>query len=248
MTEVAFDKYGAKGAYHWVEYFGPVHRINAYTRARYDAIVRVLQANGIGPASRVLDVGCGDAALAGLIAMRLGAGVDGIDTTPMSIELARTEFKRRRLKGEFRLIDSYEYPFEPGTFDAVVCSDVIEHVNKPDTMLREMWRVLKPGGVLAITTPIRTTEQPLDPNHVQEWFADEFRRLCEDALDVRVELRASHAVAFADLYAAPNTLGRISRLSMNVLTKLGYNVFSRTTGFRVWSTQMVVAKRSFPSL
>jgi 2-polyprenyl-3-methyl-5-hydroxy-6-metoxy-1,4-benzoquinol methylase len=243
MSEVAFDKYAIKGAYHWVEYFGPVHRINAYTRARYDGILAALRANRIGPASRVLDVGCGDAALTGLIATQLRAQVEGVDTTALSIDLARAEFKRRGLQGEFRLVDGYEYPFQPATFDAVVCSDVIEHVNRPDAMLREMWRVLKPGGVLAITTPIRVTELPLDPNHVQEWFAGEFRRTCETALGARVEMRLSHALAVSELYALPNALGRAARLSINVLTKLGYNVFSRAKGFRVWSTQMAVASK-----
>ena len=144
MAEIAFDKYAAKGAYHWVEYFGPVHRINSYTRARYDAVLQALQTH-IGPASRVLDVGCGDAALTGLIAMKLGALVDGIDMTSISIDMARREFERRRLKGTFSLIDSYEYPFEQGTFDGVVCSDVIEHVKawRPESGWNSAWRDLR---------------------------------------------------------------------------------------------------------
>ncbi|AMN43471.1 class I SAM-dependent methyltransferase [Rhodoplanes sp. Z2-YC6860] len=241
MTEIAFDKYATKGGYHWVEYFGPLHRINAATRARYDGIVAALRANGIGKSSRVLDVGCGDAALTGLIATEFGAQVEGIDTTPLSIDLAKSEFAKRSLKGEFRLIDGYKYPYPADSFDAVVCSDVIEHVAMPDLMLREMWRVLKPSGVLVVTTPARYTEAPLDPMHVQEWFAGDFKKFCEAALGTRVDLRVSHPIAVAELYALPTMLGRVVRLSVNLLAKLGTNAFSRPAGFRAFSAQMVVA-------
>lgn len=241
MTEIAFDKYAAKGGYHWVEYFGPLHRINAATRARYDGIVSVLRKNGIGKSSRVLDVGCGDAALTGLIATELGAQVEGIDTTPLSIDLARKEFAKRNLKGEFRLIDGYEYPYTAESFDGVVCSDVIEHVAKPDLMLREMWRVLKRPGVLVVTTPVRYTEAPLDPMHVQEWFSRDFQTFCGTALGTDVELQVSHPVAVAELYALPTTLGRVVRLSVNLLAKLGSNAFGRPAGFRAFAAQMAVA-------
>jgi 2-polyprenyl-3-methyl-5-hydroxy-6-metoxy-1,4-benzoquinol methylase len=241
MSEIAFDKYAVKGGYHWVEYFGPIHRINAATRARYDGIVAVLRKNGIGKSSRVLDVGCGDAALTGLVATELGAQVEGIDTTPLSIDLARKEFAKRNLKGEFRLIDGYGYPYPADSFDGVVCSDVIEHVAKPDLMLREMWRVLKQPGVLVVTTPVRYTEAPLDPMHVQEWFAHDFQTFCEAALGTSIELRTSHPVAIAELYALPTTLGRIVRLSVNVLAKLGHNTFAQPAGFRAFAAQMAVA-------
>ena len=104
-------------------------------------------ARKFAPHAQVLDVGCGDGALDGLLAMRLGARVDGIDVIPLSIELACTEFEKRSLTGRFLLIDGYAYPLADMSFPAVVYSDVIEHVQKPANMLAEMWRVLAPGGV-----------------------------------------------------------------------------------------------------
>ena len=106
------DKYARKGAYHWVELFGPVYGLNASTMARYNGVVEALGKGGIGPAENVLDVGCGDAALGGLI-VRLRARVVGIDTE-LTIELAKAEFSRRRLRGDFFL----------------VCSNVIEHLGR----------------------------------------------------------------------------------------------------------------------
>lgn len=246
MNEIAFDKYARKGAYHWVESAGPLHRINAYTLGRYELVLSALETGKLSKGTKVLDVGCGDGALAGLIASRLEANVDGIDVTTLPIELARKEFEKRRLIGRFSVIDGYQYPYPDGSFAAVVCSDVIEHVQKPEQLLTEMWRLLAPGGRLVVTTPIRYTEDPLDRMHVKEWFPEEFCTFCQAALGVQVELRQSHPVALAEVYASATAIfGRLSRLFINVVTKFGWNPFLRRGGFRAFSTQMIVAVKPF---
>ena len=244
VGEVAFDKYAVKGAYHWAELFGPLHRRNAYTIGRYEQVLSALKAHCLPANSRVLDVGCGDAALTGLIATRCKAHVAGVDTTALSIELARKEFSKRSLFGEFQIIDGYEYPYADASFEAVVCSDVIEHVREPRRLLGEMWRVLKPGGVAIVTTPIRFTEAPLDPLHVEEWFPQQFRDLCTDALRVPVDVELSHPVAWAEIYAAPTPIfGRMARLWVNVLAAMGRNVFLEKGKFRAFSTQTMIARK-----
>lgn len=243
MSEIAFDKYKIKGAYHWVECFGSIMRLNAYTIARYKLIIKALLEAGIGRGDRVLDVGCGDAALGGFVAMRTSAKIDGVDTSSLSITLAQHEFARRKLDGHFVVIDGYTYPYSDGQFRAVICSDVIEHVQKPDDLLREMWRVLTPDGVLAVTTPIRYTETPLDPMHVREWFPTEFGDFCASTLNVDVDHSRSHAVALAEYYALPTMVGRLTRLCCNTLAKFGCNPFLWRSGFRAWSTQLVIARK-----
>jgi len=244
MSELSFDKYAVKGAYHWAECFGPLHRMNAYTLGRYEIVLSALASAQLSPTFRVLDVGCGDGALSGLIAMQTKAQIDGVDVEPLSIELARKEFSRRGLTGRFARIDGYAYPFDDGTFEAVICSDAIEHVQRPEDMLREMWRVLAPAGVLVLTTPIRYTEAPRDRMHVQEWFPGQFEQFCSDTLGVAVELRLSHPVALAEVFALPSPItGRIGRLIINAMTKIGHNPFTRASQFRAFSTQTVLAKK-----
>jgi len=62
-------------------------------------------------------------------------------------------------------------------FDIIISSDVIEHLNEPETFLKEVNRLLKTKGFLIVGTPIKYTEKPLDPMHVHEFFPSEFEAL-----------------------------------------------------------------------
>lgn len=111
-------------------------------------------------------------------------------------------------------------------------------------MLSEMWRVLAGGGVMIVTTPVRYTELPLDRLHVREWFPREFRDFCSTALGVEVSVDLSHPIAWAELYASPTpVLGRLSRLYVNVLSKIGVELFLRKRGFRAFSLQIAIARK-----
>ncbi|MFN3288524.1 MAG: SAM-dependent methyltransferase [Sphingomonadaceae bacterium] len=101
MAEIFFDKYERKGAYHWTETTGSVHRLNAYTLGRYEQVLAAL--GRIPPDAAILDVGCGDGALAGAIAARLGCVVEGVDVDELPITLARNEFEKRGLRGRFQV-------------------------------------------------------------------------------------------------------------------------------------------------
>jgi SAM-dependent methyltransferase len=98
---------------------------------------------------RVLDVGCAAGVLSELLVER-GAEVVGIDLNPRLIELA-TE----RLAGSatFLVADiTQALPFESGTFDVVCASLVLHYVRDWGPPLRELARVLRPNGVLAMST------------------------------------------------------------------------------------------------
>jgi SAM-dependent methyltransferase len=67
-----------------------------------------------------------------------------------------------------------ELPFATGEFESCICTEVMEHVKEDDKGFSELARILKPGGLLLITTP--TPPAPFDPAHVREGYTyDEMR-------------------------------------------------------------------------
>lgn len=64
-------------------------------------------------------------------------------------------------------------PFADKSFDVVLCFQVIEHIDDDHSLLKEIHRVLKPGGVLLMTTPNRILSLSRNPWHVREYTASE---------------------------------------------------------------------------
>ena len=246
MSAPYFNKYVRKGAYHWGDYYGGLRRMNAYTRARYDMVLECVRKVKMPADGRLLEVGCGDGALMGVIHSQLGLPVVGVDTSEEGITLAKSMFESRGLLGEFQLINSYDTGFQSSSFSVVVCSDVIEHVDDPMAMLREIWRVLVPGGRLVITTPIKFSEKPMDPMHVQEWFVGDFVNLCHEVFGRPLLVIQSHPVFWYELISSSNRwVGRTGRLLANLLTKLWQNPFMESSGaWRCYTTQTLVLEKT----
>lgn len=103
----------------------------------------------------VLDIGCGG----GLLSEALhedGASVCGVDVSGASIREAQRHARCRELAIDYRIADAAALPFPNASFDIIVASEVLEHVADVDTMLDEVARVLKPGGIFLFDTPNRT--------------------------------------------------------------------------------------------
>ena len=102
-----------------------------------------------GKRPRVLDLGCGDGRITALIA-REGAEVTGVDPSEVALERARAanpglDFRSSAPDGSL--------PFADGSFDVVVCMNVLEHVADTQRLMSEARRVLRSGGRLAIAVP-----------------------------------------------------------------------------------------------
>ncbi|MFE1173626.1 methyltransferase domain-containing protein [Streptomyces sp. NPDC058773] len=101
------------------------------------------------PAATILDIGCGDGSAAATAAELLaGHRLIGVDWSQDALRRARTHLPC--VRGE--LTDG-GLPFAAGSADAVLFSEVIEHLVDPDAALDELRRVLRPGGHLLLSTP-----------------------------------------------------------------------------------------------
>jgi len=103
----------------------------------------------------VLDCGCGPGSMTFGIAARTARGtVVGIDMDPSQIDVAkRIAAECRAPNVEFRQASVYRLPFEARCFDAVFSHALFEHISDPVTAAKECFRVLKPGGIVALATP-----------------------------------------------------------------------------------------------
>jgi ubiquinone/menaquinone biosynthesis C-methylase UbiE len=102
-------------------------------------------------ASNVLDVGCGTGEMAATL-MRRGYEVWGLDIAEPMIRYAR----HRCASGRFQVGDIEHMPFADNTFDTAVCLGIIEYLDTDGPALREIWRVLKPGGTAVVSTSSAT--------------------------------------------------------------------------------------------
>jgi ubiquinone/menaquinone biosynthesis C-methylase UbiE len=101
------------------------------------------------PGARLLEIGCGMGTDL-LQFARGGARCVGIDLTPRSVEITRHRFKLYDAHGTFMLADGEQLPFASDSFDVVYSNGVLHHT--PDTAgaIREVRRVLRPGGTAKV--------------------------------------------------------------------------------------------------
>ena len=133
----------------------PFHAVED-VQPRMAGLAYVLQQLDLFDGAKVLDFGCGTGWMSRIIAT-LGLEVIGVDVSENALRLAR-EFIARdpladRLRAEFRFFDSITLPLPDASVDRIISFDAFHHVYDQEGTLREMARVLKPGGIVAFHEP-----------------------------------------------------------------------------------------------
>jgi 2-polyprenyl-3-methyl-5-hydroxy-6-metoxy-1,4-benzoquinol methylase len=149
-----------------------------YWYRRHLAVYEWIGARIVG--RRALDMACGEG-YGSEVLSRSADAVVGVDANPDAHEHARRRYVRQNLGFERGLVETFG---EPGSFDAIVFLQTIEHVQDPAAVLEHFRALLAPGGVAYISTPNVLTLAPAgaqksdNPWHIKEYRASEFRALC----------------------------------------------------------------------
>ncbi len=98
---------------------------------------------------RVLEIGCG-IGTDGLQFATHGATYTGLDLTPAGVSQAREQFELSNAPGAFAVADAERLPFAEGAFDHLYSWGVIHHSPDTEATVREMFRVLRPGGTVCV--------------------------------------------------------------------------------------------------
>lgn len=236
-NEIEFSKYKTRGSdYHYRQINKlKVREFNSFVYGRYMKHIKIVgeYIKKINPNKRdfrILDVGCGDGVLLFLISKYfedIKFDIYGIDASEEALKIAN-----KKNNGKFSKKNVYETGLEDDFFDIIISSDVIEHVSDADKMLGEIKRVSKKGAIIVISTPVKTTEEPLDKMHVHEFYPNEYKDLCKKYFEV-LDLEKSHSLLFHLLYETNLVFMRKSvlpfRYLMNFFTYLGFNFFEKSS-------------------
>jgi 2-polyprenyl-3-methyl-5-hydroxy-6-metoxy-1,4-benzoquinol methylase len=131
----------------------------------------------------VVDMACGEGYGTEVLARRART-VTGVDANPEAFEHARAKYEQPGVTFVRDLVETYREPC-----DAVIFLQTIEHVERPEEVLRHFRDMLPPGGTAYVSTPNVLTlapegaEKSDNPWHLKEYRAEEFRALCEPVFE-----------------------------------------------------------------
>lgn len=170
--------------------------------------------------AHTLDIGCANSPYACLFPNRIGLDVapaEGVDVVG----------------------DAHALPFEDKTFERVLCTEVLEHLHTPERALEEIYRVLKPGGMLILTTRFAF---PLHdaPGDFFRYSKYGLAHLLRGFEDVQVE---EEATSFGTLGILLQRIALQSDLRGGKLTKAIFLLVARGIGALQWMVKQEYGKR-----
>jgi SAM-dependent methyltransferase len=192
----------------WNEYTARIAALQGSTATNWELIKPIAK-------GRVLDVGCGTAIhLARLMELDIQEAI-GIDVGMAGLRYGKNRFPLAKLAAA----STYHLPFQDDQFDLIFSVDVIEHIEKPLSALREYHRVCKTGGCVFLQTPNYPIKRVYDFWHrlrgSRESFSDD----------------PTHVSPF-------NTFALI-----NMINKVGFNVVCKTARNILFQEYLGILKR-----
>jgi len=154
--------------------------------------VRVLNGH-LKPNGRLLDLGIYPGHIALILGKKMGIRVFGVALT--TSEVFEKKMKRNQINIIKSDLDRQEIPFDDGTFDVVLCSEVIEHVIYPEQLLAEIRHVLGPGGMLVLTVPL---EKQGSYNSLRDIPLEDLAKLDYAVLKQRYHVKNDHLTFFTE--------------------------------------------------
>jgi len=169
---------------HAKEHISPEHVESPLAYVLYLRHLRAYEFAGsiIGENCNVLDIGCGEGYGAAYLANSSPTiNITALDVREDSIKHAQNKYPLKNC--QYIHYDGHGIPQQDSSFDVVLCFQVIEHIKDDYGFISETHRLLKPNGVLIMTTPNKTHrliswQKPWNTYHVREYYPKELVQLC----------------------------------------------------------------------
>jgi 2-polyprenyl-6-hydroxyphenyl methylase/3-demethylubiquinone-9 3-methyltransferase len=198
----------AQHAATWWDPQGPLQTLHEINETRLNWVASHLSLSNC----RLLDLGCGGGILSEGLA-RQGAVVTGLDVATESIEVAKDHARQSALTIDYQCLPIEDFNSEP--FDAICCLELLEHVPDPALILAHCQRLLKPGGLLFLSTINRSLKAYLSAIVAAEYL---LKLLPRQTHDYSKLLKPSELL----------TIARGLGLHLVDLQGLNYNPFAKT--------------------
>ena len=125
----------------------------------------------------ILDLGCGEGEYSLLMSQNQDNRIVSLEgSEELSLSLKKQLDKLKKSNIEVIYSDAHHLPFPDNSFDACFCNTVLEHVRDPETIVKEIHRILKPKGQVIISIPF-LQEIHADPDDFQRYTSFGFRNL-----------------------------------------------------------------------
>jgi SAM-dependent methyltransferase len=140
-------------AKHWDETLD-YDEINAKTDSYYRRFTDSAPLFSLPNNARILDIDCRTGNGSAFFAKKnKNCHFTGLAVSPLFQSLAQKTFDAGNVSGNTGVFESLPLTFDDSSFDAILCYETIEHMPCPEDFVEELARVLKPGGLLVLTTP-----------------------------------------------------------------------------------------------